>query len=226
MSYLVRIYDRATDADRQVGPGLTLGEALHAAYVLLPVAPHSRLMVRTGSPIALSLTLLLRLDTGGVNVIGHPDLSIVDRAIDDEFACLAAAVGRLQWAVTHAETEAVVAAARGRLARPPVGRLTRRTDRFRCPWLHSVLTAGTCVARQDAVHEGGRNDRTRPRATPTHPACVACAQVTGEGTAATAPTESPAPTAARTCAVDGCPHPVPVDAPALTLCDGCKEGWL
>ena len=127
MSYLVRIYDRATNADRQVGPGLTLGEALHAAYVLLPVAPHSRLMVRMGAVSTLSLTLLLRLDTGGVNVIGHPDASIVDRAIDDEFALLAAAVERLRWAIAHAETEAVVAAARGRLARPPVGRLTWRT---------------------------------------------------------------------------------------------------
>lgn len=122
----------------------------------------------------------------------------------------------------------------------PVEVLTRQRERFHCPWLRAVFTAGVCIARQDAVHEGGRNDRTRPRTLPTYPACVVCtlgrqvrAQVTGEGTAATAPTESPAPersppapTAARTCAVDGCPHPVPVDAPALTLCDGCKEGWL
>ena len=118
----------------------------------------------------------------------------------------------------------------------PVEALTRRSERFHCPWLRAVLTAGTCIARQDATHEGGRNDRMRPRALPTHPACVNCtlgrqvrAQVTGAGTAApTAPTEAPAPAppAVRTCAVDGCPHPVPADAPALALCDDCRAGWL
>lgn len=132
MSYLVRIYDRATDADRQVGPGLTLGEALHAAYVLLPVAPHSRLMVRMGAVSALSLVLLLRLADGGINVIGRPDPSIVGRAIvgraiDDELARLAAAEERLAWTLAHAETALALAATHAGLARPPVGRLTTRT---------------------------------------------------------------------------------------------------
>ena len=122
----------------------------------------------------------------------------------------------------------------------PIERITRGADRFHCPRLHANLTADACLARQDAVHEGGRNDRMRPRATPTHPACVACvlgrqvrAQVTGEGTAATAPMETsaaqaspPAPTATRTCAVAGCPNTVPEGAAVLTLCDACKGDWL
>lgn len=126
MSYLVRIHDRAPNADRQVGPGLTLGEALFAAYVLLPVAPHSRLMVRTGSVQELSLVLLLRL-ADGINVIGHPDPVIVGRAIDDERARLAQAEERLAYAVAHAETCLALASTHADLARPPVGRLTTRT---------------------------------------------------------------------------------------------------
>lgn len=118
----------------------------------------------------------------------------------------------------------------------PIERIKRGADRFHCRWLHTNLTAAACVARQDATHPGGRNDRMRPRVTPTHPACVNCtlgrqvrAQVTGAGTdAPTAPPEvpAPAPTTARTCAVEGCPHPVPADAPALALCDDCRAGWL
>ena len=127
MSYLVRLYDRATNADRQVGPGLTLGEALFAAYVLLPTAPHSRGMVRTGSVRELSLSLLLRLAGGGINVIGHPDPAIVGRAIDDERARFAQAEERLAYAVAHAETCLALASAHADLARPPVGRLVTRT---------------------------------------------------------------------------------------------------
>ncbi len=127
MSYLVKIYDRTTSAYRQVGPGLLLGEALSAAFVLLPLAAHSHLMVQTVPATGHSLALLLRLGTGGINVIGRPDPAIVGRAIDDELALLAAARERLGWAVAHAETEAVLVATREGLARPPVGRLAWRT---------------------------------------------------------------------------------------------------
>lgn len=126
----------------------------------------------------------------------------------------------------------------------PIERITRGADRFRCPWLHTNLTADACVARQAATRdEGARNAQTgTPRTgTPTYPACRSCdlgreVRARRDGTWCPAPPPPPEPVAvpvpelvsppSRTCAVEGCPNTVPEGAAALTLCDDCKESWL
>jgi hypothetical protein len=128
----------------------------------------------------------------------------------------------------------------------PIERITRGVDRFRCPWLHTTLTADTCIARQTATRdEGARNAQTgTPRTgTPTYPACARCdlgreVRARRDGTWCPPPPPEPvavpvpeptppeAPAAARTCAVEGCPNTVALDAPALALCNGCKGDWL
>jgi hypothetical protein len=72
----------------------------------------------------------------------------------------------------------------------PVERLTRRSDRFRCDALHASLSASTCVARQLARHENGRNQHThKPQEWAVYPTCASCS--VGREIAARVPPDPP-----------------------------------
>lgn len=55
-----------------------------------------------------------------------------------------------------------------------VGAIASHGDLFRCEPYHVNLTARSCLARQGATYEAGRNKHVGPKLKTAHPACASC----------------------------------------------------